>query len=127
MLYEVAFTIHMIGLIGWGGVTTGAYWLVVLSGIREQRVLLVYRKLVYLEWASLLALAISGGYMWEMLGRPSWVYPAFYVAPILAVGEIYHWRLTYLTVEIFRKRMRFLSVFYTVIALFLIYDMVFKP
>lgn len=127
MLYEIAFAIHMLGLIGWGGITTGAYYLIQFSGMRDSRLLSTYRRLVYLEWISLLAMAFSGLYMWMRLGMPAWVYPAFALAPVLAFGEYYHWRLTYLDINVFIKRMRFLSTFYTVIALFLIYDMVFKP
>ncbi|MCG3109311.1 hypothetical protein L3N51_01601 [Metallosphaera sp. J1] len=128
MLYDVAFMIHMLGLVGWGGLTTGAYYLLEFSEGKDRRLLLGYRKLVYLEWISLIAMAISGAYMWLRLGMPSWVYPAFALSPVLAIGEYYHWKLTYLNdVNLFLKRMRSLSLFYTLVALFLIYDMVFKP
>ncbi|ABP95152.1 hypothetical protein HA72_0983 [Metallosphaera sedula] len=128
MLYELAFAIHMLGLIGWGGLTTGAYYLLEASGVRERKILLGYRKLVYVEWVSLLAMTLSGLYMWDRLGMPPWVYPAFALSPVIALGEYYHWRLTYVgDMDIFLKRMRILSLFYTLVALFLIYDMVFKP
>ena len=66
--------------------------------------------------------------MWDRLGMPPWVYPAFALSPVIALGEYYHWRLTYVgDMDIFLKRMRILSLFYTLVALFLIYDMVFKP
>ncbi len=128
MLYEIAFMIHMFGLIGWGGLTTGAYYLLQFSNWRDNSVLIAYRRLVYLEIISLIGMALSGLYMWSKLNYPSWVYPAFIVSPILAYGEYLHWRLTYVNdINVFISKMRYLSLFYTVIAIFLIYDMVFKP
>ncbi|QKQ99026.1 hypothetical protein GWK48_00220 [Metallosphaera tengchongensis] len=128
MLYQIAFAVHMIGLIGWGGLTTGAYYVLQWGKSDDSRLLLAYRKLVYVEIASLVAMTVTGLFMWMELGFPSWVYPAFAMAPVLGVGELIHWRLTYVgDLAIFLRRMRYLSAFYTVIALLLIYDMVFKP
>ncbi|AWR98505.1 hypothetical protein [Metallosphaera hakonensis] len=128
MLYQIAFTIHMLGLIGWGGLTTGAYYLLEFTKIRDKSFLVGYRRLVYVEWGSLLAMALSGVYMWSRLGYPTWVYPAFFMIPVLFLGEIYHWRLTYVDdLNSFLRKMRPLSLIYTVVAIVLIYDMVFKP
>ncbi|EZQ01608.1 hypothetical protein CM19_12820 [Candidatus Acidianus copahuensis] len=128
MLYEIAFFIHIIGLIGWGGITTGAYYLLTLTRPKDLTFLSAYRKLVYLEIFSLISMTISGLYMWKVIGCPSWTYYAFFVSPILGAGEYIHWRLTYVEeIESFFSKMRYLSIFYTIIAFFLIYDMVFKP
>ncbi|WP_232048931.1 hypothetical protein [Sulfuracidifex tepidarius] len=115
----------MFGLIGWGGLTTGAYYMMAIEGEATEKMLKAYRKLVIVEIISLFALAISGIFMWIELGMPDWVYPAFALAPVLAVGEWYHYKIAHSTD--FLKKMRFVSIFYTIIAVFLIYDMVFKP
>ncbi len=125
MLYHLFFLIHMFGLIGWGGLTTGAYYMMAIEGEATEMMLKAYRKLVILEIISLFALAFSGVYMWIRLGMPSWAYPAFALAPVLAIGEWYHYKVSH-SPE-FLKKMRFVSIFYTIIAIFLIYDMVFKP
>jgi hypothetical protein len=117
--------IHILGLIGWGGLTTGAYYMMVIENEATIKMLRAYRRLVIIEVISLIAMAISGLYMWIELGMPNWVYPAFALAPLLAVGEFYHYRLTFS--DKFLEKMRYLSVFYTIIAIFLIYDMIFKP
>lgn len=127
-VYDLAFFVHMLGLIGWAGLTTGAYFMMESSGSFTQENLRGYLRLVKLEILSLMAMGVSGIYMWSLLGYPHWVYPAFAVAPVLAVGEFYHYRVSSLgDSEKFRKYMRVLSPFYTVIGLLLIYDMVFKP
>jgi hypothetical protein len=125
MLYLILFMIHMLGLIGWGGITTGAYYMMAIDGEVTERRLQAYRKLVIVEIISLFALAISGIYMWVMLGMPHWVYPAFALAPVLGIGEWYHFRVAHS--RDFLRKMRYVSFFYTVIAIFLIYDMIFKP
>ncbi|AOL17226.1 hypothetical protein BFU36_11485 [Sulfolobus sp. A20] len=128
MFYEIAFMIHMLGLIGWGGLTTGAYYLFTFYKLTDVKILTAYRRLVYLEIISLIAMALSGLYMWSRLNYPSWVYPALVISPILAYGEYLHWRLTYVNdINTFMSKMKYLSLFYTVLAIFLIYDMVFKP
>lgn len=125
MLYLVFLMIHILGLIGWGGLTTGAYYMMVIENEATIKMLTAYRRLVIIEVISLITMAISGLYMWIKLGMPNWVYPAFALAPLLAVGEFYHYRLTFS--DKFLEKMRYLSVFYTIIAIFLIYDMIFKP
>ena len=126
-LYSVMFFVHMLGLIGWAGITTGAYFLVVLTGLFSEKVLAGYRKLVILEIVSLVALGVSGMVMWHMLDRPTWAYPSFALVPVLAFGEYYHYRLTFKDVTTFRGRMRYLSWYYIIVGLFLIFDMTFKP
>ena len=126
-LYSVMLFVHTLGLIGWASVTTGAYFLVVLTGLDSEKVLVGYRKLVILEIVSLIALGLSGMVMWHMLGRPTWAYPSFALVPVLAFGEYYHYRLTFKDVMTFRRRMRYLSWYYVIVGLFLIFDMTFKP
>ena len=126
-LYSAMFFVHTLGLIGWASVTTGAYFLIVLTGLDSEKVLVGYRKLVILEIVSLIALGLSGMAMWHMLDRPTWAYPSFALVPVLAFGEYYHYRLTFKDVMTFRRRMRYLSWYYIIVGLFLIFDMTFKP
>ena len=126
-LYSLMFFVHMLGLIGWAGITTGAYFLIVLTGLDSESVLVGYRKLVILEIVSLVAMGLSGMVMWHMLDRPTWAYPSFALFPVLAFGEYYHYRLTFKDVVTFKRRMRYLSWYYTIVGLFLIFDMTFKP
>ncbi|AHC50856.1 hypothetical protein SUSAZ_01820 [Sulfolobus acidocaldarius SUSAZ] len=127
MFYELMLYIHLLGIIGWAGLSTGAYYLIEFMKLTDSSILVAYRKLVFIEIISLFVTALSGAYMWMELGFPRWAYYAFIISPFILFLEFYHYRLTYRGVVEFRRRMRFVSVLYILVTLFLFYVMIFKP
>jgi hypothetical protein len=124
--YNLLLYLHLMGFLGWAGPTTGAYYVVALSNTWRDEILKAYRKLFYVELVSISLAAVTGGMLWEMLGRPSWATWAFLMAPPLGFMEYYHFQLTR-DVNRFRRGMRSLSLLYTVAFFVLMYIMVFKP
>lgn len=98
----------MVGLIYWGGLKTGAYFIISSTNLDSGTLLKSYRKLVILEIVSLISIKISGLIMWSMLDYPTWVYPAFILAPVLAFGEYYHYKLTFHDLNTFRQKMKWI-------------------
>jgi hypothetical protein len=129
-IYYLFFYLHMLGFLGWAGITTGAYYLMELSGGWTTDLIRAYWKLLYLELGSLALLTLSGAEMWSQLGYPSWVHPALAISPLVALAEYIHLTSVRKMMDrpsALRRRLRYLSWYYTLITLFIIYDMVFKP
>ena len=92
MLYELLLATHVLSFVGWAGLTTGAY--VVVREVARGELPVSYRRLVYLEAASAVALFLSGLLMavlvYNFPKSPLWIHYSLGVASIAGIMEIYH-------------------------------------
>ncbi|MEZ0319876.1 MAG: hypothetical protein ABWK05_07810 [Pyrobaculum sp.] len=94
MLYEALLTAHILSLVGWAGLTTGAYF--VVRGSKAEALPEAYKKLVHVEAASGALLFATGlamaVHVYGFPRSPLWIHYALGVALIAGILEVVHVR-----------------------------------
>ena len=91
-LGDVLLVLHVLGVVGWAGLTTGAYF--VLREWRPREVPKSYQMLVHLE-AAAGALVFATGvamavYLYGFPKSPLWIHWALGIAIVVGLLEVFH-------------------------------------
>jgi putative membrane protein len=88
---EALLTLHITGVVGWGGLSTGGYYVLKNCGDGCYG---RYRRLVHLQFASALAVFAAGLTLavirYGLPKSPLWIYAALGIAPAIGVVELIH-------------------------------------
>ncbi len=130
MLYEILLSIHLLSLVGWAGLSTGAYLVV-----REAAGSVLpnsYKRLVHAQAAFAGLLFLSGLTMAVLVygfpKSPLWIHYALGVALVAGAIEAYHVRaVRRYSAERYHRAIRMLAPAWAVILAVMLWLMVWKP
>ncbi|MEM1568459.1 MAG: hypothetical protein QXI84_08265 [Thermofilaceae archaeon] len=97
MIYEALLALHILSLVGWAGLSTGAY--LVVRELKNDHLPPSYRRVVHLEAASGALLFATGlamaVHVYGFPRSPLWIHYALGVALIAGALEVVHVRAAY--------------------------------
>jgi putative membrane protein len=128
VIAEVLLAVHITGVVGWGGLSTGGYYVLKSCGGGCYG---RYRRLVYLQFASALAVFATGLALavvrYGFPRSPLWIHAALGIALAIGVVELAHLWVAEEGLQHYEKYVRIFIPLWTAGYLAMIYLMIFKP